>query len=90
MWGIVYLALPSEGIEVDLSFKASENPQLTLIDQSDGLPNIPGFHVEPRPNDRMALPVVWPFFDSTVLVSRTFPNVPEKNPAQPVPLKPIS
>ena len=80
-WGIVYLALPPEGIEVDLSFKASENPQLTLIDQSDGLTNIPGFHVEPRPNDRMALPVAWPFFDSTVLVSHMYSNLLEKNPA---------
>jgi hypothetical protein len=79
-WGIVYLALPPEGIEVDLSFKASENPQLTLIDQSDGLPNISGFHVEPRPNGRMALPVTWPFFDSTVLVSHMYPNILEKNP----------
>ena len=81
VWGIVYLALPSEGIEVDLSFKASENPQLTLIDQSDGLPNIPGFRFEPRPNDRMALPVAWPFFDSTVLVSHMYSNLLEKNPA---------
>ena len=85
VWGIVYLALPSEGIEVDLTLKASENPQLSVTDQSDGLPSIPGFHVEPRSNDRMPLPAAWPFFDSTALVSRTFPNVPEKNPAQPVP-----
>jgi hypothetical protein len=77
-WGIVYLALPPEGVEVDVTLKASENPQITVIDQSDGLPIFPGFHVEPRPNDRMSLPAAWPFFDSTLLVSRSFPKVPEK------------
>jgi hypothetical protein len=84
VWGIVYLALPSEGIEVDLTLNASENPRLTVTDQSDGLPSIPGFHVEPRPNDRMSLPVTWPFFDSTLLVSHTFPMVPEKNVTPPL------
>jgi hypothetical protein len=84
VWGIVYLALPSEGIEVDLTLNASENPRLTVTDQSDGLPSIPGFHVEPRPNTRMSLPVTWPFFDSTLLVSRTFPMVPEKNATPPL------
>jgi len=77
-WGIVYLALPPDGVEVDVTLKASENPQITVIDQSDGLPIFPGFHVEPRPTDRMSLPVAWPFFDSTLLVSRSFPKVPEK------------
>ncbi len=84
VWGLVYLALPSEGIELDLTLNASEMPQLTVIDQSDGLPSFPGFHFEPRPIDRMALPTVWPFFDSTLLVSRMFPNLPEKNSAQPI------
>jgi hypothetical protein len=84
VWGLVYLALPTEGIELDLTLNASETPQLTVIDQSDGLPRFPGFHFEPRPIDRMALPTVWPFFDSTLLVSRVFPNLPEKNSAQPI------
>jgi hypothetical protein len=70
VWGIVYVVLPVGGIELDLTLNASESPQLTVIDQSDGLPSLPGFHVESRPNDRMSLPVIWPFFDSTVLVSR--------------------
>jgi len=84
VWGLVYLALPSEGIEVDLTLNASENPRLTVTDQSDGLPSIPGFHVEPRPIDRMSLPVTWPFFDSTLLVSGTFPIVPKKNATPPL------
>jgi hypothetical protein len=83
VWGIVYLALPPEGIEVDVTLPASENPQLTVTDQSDGLPIISGYQIEPRPNDRMSLPVVWPFFDSTVLVSRTFRDISAKIPAGP-------
>jgi hypothetical protein len=81
VWGIVYVALPVGGIELDLTLNAAESPQLTVIDQSDGLPSLPGFHVESRPNDRMSLPVIWPFFDSTVLVSRMYPNLSEINPA---------
>jgi hypothetical protein len=84
VWGLVYLALPSEGIEVDLTLNASENPRLIVTDQSDGLPSILGFHVEPRPNDRMSLPATWPFFDSTLLVSGTFPMVPKKNATPPL------
>jgi hypothetical protein len=84
VWGLVYLVLPSEGIELDLTLNASETPQLTVIDQSDGFPSFSGFHFAPGPIDRMALPTVWPFFDSTLLVSHMFPNLPEKNSAQPV------
>jgi peptidase M28-like protein len=80
VWGIVYVAMPAEGIELDLTLNASESPQLTVIDQSDGLPSLPRFHVESRPNDRMSLPVTWPFFDSTVLVSHRYPHILEKNP----------
>ncbi len=80
VWGIVYVAMPAGGIELDLTLNASESPQLTVIDQSDGLPSLPRFQVESRPNDRMALPVAWPFFDSTVLVSHMYPNILEKSP----------
>jgi hypothetical protein len=80
VWGIVYVALPVGGIELDLTLNVSESPQLTVIDQSDSLASLPGFHVESLPNDRMSLPVTWPFFDSTVLVSRMYPKLSEKNP----------
>jgi hypothetical protein len=71
VWGIVYVALPSEGIELDLTLNASEHPQITVTDQSDGLPEIPGLIIRHRTGDRMPSPQVWPFFDSTALVSRT-------------------
>jgi hypothetical protein len=73
LWGVVYVGVPSEGIDLELTVKSLDNPQLTITDQSDGLPDIPGFSMRLRPNDRMPSPQVWPFFDSTVLVSRSFP-----------------
>ena len=74
LWGIVYVGAPPEGIHLELAVKALDNPELTVSDQSDGLPDIPGFRIRPRTNDQMPSPQVWPFFDSTVLVSRTFPT----------------
>jgi hypothetical protein len=71
IWGMVYVALPPAGIEVDLTLNLSEHPQLTVTDQSDGLPDIPGYKIRRRADDRMPFPQVWPFFDSTTLVSRT-------------------
>jgi hypothetical protein len=71
VWGIVYVALPSAGIELELTLKASEHPQLTVTDQSDGLPDVPGLNIRQRASDLMPFPQVWPFFDSTALVSRT-------------------
>jgi hypothetical protein len=53
--------------------KAPDTPQFIVTDQSDGLPEVPGFSSKPRNTDRMSLPQVWPFFDGTTLVTRTFP-----------------
>jgi hypothetical protein len=71
VWGFVYVGLPPTGILLDLTVNAPDSPELTITDQSDGLPEIPGFGIRPRSSDRMPFPDVWPFFDSTVLVSRT-------------------
>jgi hypothetical protein len=71
IWGMVYVALPAAGIKLDLTLNVSEHPQLTVTDQSNGLPDIPGSNFRRRASDRMPFPQVWPFFDSTVLVSRT-------------------
>ena len=43
---------------------------VTVIDQTDGLPETPGFVIKPRPADTMPTPFL--FFDSTTLVRRTF------------------
>ncbi len=72
LWGFIFVGLPPEGLHLDLTMKAPNNPQLIVTDQSDGLPEVPGFSPRPRRGDRMPLPQVWPFFDSAALVSRTF------------------
>ena len=43
---------------------------VTVIDQTDGLPDTPGFAIKPRPPDTMPTPFL--FFDSTTLVRKTF------------------
>ena len=63
-----------------LALQTSLTEWATALCEGSILISFPGFHFEPWPNDRLALPVAWPFFDSTVLVSRTIPNVAEKNP----------
>ena len=72
LWGFIFVGLPPQGITLDVTVQASESPQLIVTDQSDGLPEVPGFSARPRNPDRMPFPHVWPFFDSTALVSRTF------------------
>ncbi len=73
LWGIIYVGLPPKGIDLQLTVKALDNPELTVTDQSDGLPDVPGFRINPRASDKMPSPQEWPSFDSTLLVSRTFP-----------------
>ncbi len=68
-WSFLYTALPSEGIEVALTMQGAENPEMTVTDQSDGLPDFKQLNVQPRGPEQMPSP--WPPFDSTLLVGRT-------------------
>jgi len=68
-WAFIFHGLPAEGIDLALTIQRSENPKITLMDQSDGLPQPEGYSIKPRPTDLMPSP--WPPFDSTLLVSRT-------------------
>jgi hypothetical protein len=52
-------------------------PQITLTDQTNGLPGFPGFHGKPRTPDLMPLNY-FPAFDSTALVSKSF-TAPQPN-----------
>jgi len=72
LWGFIFVGLPQNGVQFDLTVNASEAPQLTITDQSDGLPDILLSNIKPRRRDRMPFPQEWPFFDSTTLLSRTF------------------
>lgn len=56
-WGMQYRALPPEGIELTIDVKASEPLKLRVVDQTSGLPDIPGTsfaarppHIIPSPN----------------------------------------
>jgi len=68
-WGLRYFALPAEGIEVTLETKSNEPLTLKVVDQSYGLPALPGAAFKDRPEQ--IIPAALPFVDST-LVSRSF------------------
>ena len=72
LWGFIFVGLPLDGVQFDLTVNASETLHLIVTDQSDGLADVAVINVKPRGRDRMPLPEEWPFFDSTTLVTRTF------------------
>jgi hypothetical protein len=77
LWGFYYAAPSPEGIELAIATQATDVPRITVTDQTNALPNIPGFHPSPRTPDLMPLNY-FPAFDSTVLVSRTIdPQIKE-------------
>ncbi|BAY60043.1 M28A family peptidase [Calothrix brevissima NIES-22] len=69
LWGLHYYALPQEKIELTLTVKQSQPLKLKVVDQSDGLPEIPNKSFHKRPNYMM--PTGFGTSDST-LVSKTF------------------
>ena len=68
-WKLRYHALPAEGIELALDVKAQEPLRFRVVDQSYGLPELPGKPVLPRPSG--LLPSSLPFSDST-LVAKSY------------------
>ncbi len=70
-WGLNYFALTKEGIELTLAVKSSQPLEIKAVDQSDGLPEIPGRSFNPRPNYMMPIPSGFGVSDST-LVSKSF------------------
>jgi Peptidase family M28 len=68
-WGLRYFALPAEGIELTLETKSASPLALKVVDQSYGLPSLPGVSFKERPDH--IIPDALPFGDST-LVSRSF------------------
>ena len=49
-WELIYNAFPREGIILSLELKATEPVNLTVMSSSDGLPEIPGKSLKPRPD----------------------------------------
>ena len=68
-WALQYKNAPPEGIELTLEVKAAEPLKLRIVDQSAGLPAIPGASFQPRPS--YLIPAPNPVNNST-LVSKSF------------------
>jgi hypothetical protein len=68
-WRLRYQGLPVEGIEVALNLKTQEPLKFRVVDQSYGLPVLPGKTESPRPAG--LIPSMYPFNDST-LVAKSY------------------
>jgi hypothetical protein len=69
-WSGWYWGAPAAGFDLTLTLATPAPFVVTVIDQTDGLPQTPGFAIKPRPPDTMPTPFL--FFDSTTLVRKTF------------------
>lgn len=64
-WRLVYHGLPSEGIELELKIVRQQPWNLTVVDQSWGLPDVPG--LLPRPADSIPAPTPFRLGDVTLV-----------------------
>jgi hypothetical protein len=69
-WSGWYWRAPAAGFDLTLKLATPAPFVVTVIDQTDGLPQTPRFTIKPRPPDTMPTPFL--FFDSTTLVRRTY------------------
>ena len=69
-WSAWYWGVPPGGFDLTLKLATPAPFVVTVIDQTDGLPETPGFVIKPRPADTMPTPFL--FFDSTTLARKTF------------------
>jgi Peptidase family M28 len=69
-WSGWYWGVPQAGFDLTLKLATPAPFVVTVIDQTDGLPETPAFTVKPRPPDTMPTPFL--FFDSTTLIRKTF------------------
>ena len=67
-WSLRYYALPSEGFDLTLDVKPSKPLKLRLVDQSYGLPELPGA-ARARPDNIIPAPLA---FSDATLVSKSF------------------
>jgi hypothetical protein len=68
-FAMTFYNLPDDGIDITLSVRSSRPIGATLTDYSNGLPDVPGMEVKPRPPEFMPAP--YDFRDPTA-VNRTF------------------
>ena len=48
-WKLHYWATPADGIDLILEVKAPQPMRVLLVERSDGLPEVPGLSIKPRP-----------------------------------------
>jgi hypothetical protein len=53
--GLLLRSPPAQGIELTIAVNPSDKPQITPTDQTNGLPEVLGFHSKPRTPDLMPL-----------------------------------
>jgi hypothetical protein len=70
-WGLHYFAPPKTGIELTLAVKSTQSIKIQVVNQSDGLPKIPGQSFTTRPDYMMPTAFGYGVGDST-LVSKSF------------------
>jgi len=70
-WGLRVWAPPPEGLSVTLQVPASQPIELRVVDQSFGLPEIPGASLSSRPDYMMPTPFGFGLSDA-ILVSKSF------------------
>jgi hypothetical protein len=64
----MYYAPPDEGFDLQVGMRSRDRIRLIVTDYSNGLPDIPGMTITPRPADTM--PAMYDFADPTI-VSKT-------------------
>lgn len=69
-WRLNYYAVPAEGIDLMLQVKAATPVKLLVMDQSYGLPEIPGAAYKPRPSH--LIPSSWNSLSDLTLVNKSF------------------
>jgi len=68
-WGFTYYALPEDGIELVIESKSTGPLDVKVVDESYGIPEMPGRAPQPRP--AFTMPSVFPYSSST-LVGKSF------------------
>lgn len=68
-WGLRYYAVPPEGLELSLAVNPDAPLGMRVVDQTYGLPDVPGGPSTRRPDD--TIPSIVPFSDTTQ-VGRSF------------------
>ncbi len=68
---IIYRNVPTAGWELTLTIRSTEPVVVTIEETKDGLPDVPGFTIEPRPADTMAAPS-YAYDPTTVIRSFSF------------------